>query len=165
MVETVRALGTTRRLAVLTNKPERPTMQILKGLGMDTLFSDVIGGTRRTAASPTRPASSISSHARASRRPRRSSSATRPSTWPPRGEPAPTSAWRAMDSAIASTGWLSGQTSTSSTRPPSWRVSLGRLSDWLNSLSSLPPKSLSPPRAQRSRVLTLVSLRVPRAQR
>ena len=33
-----------RRTAVLTNKPERPTLQILQGLGMDGLFSDVIGG-------------------------------------------------------------------------------------------------------------------------
>ena len=37
-------LGARHRLAVLTNKPERPTMQILTGLGMDALFSDVIGG-------------------------------------------------------------------------------------------------------------------------
>jgi phosphoglycolate phosphatase len=44
MVETVRALGARLRLAVLTNKPQRPTMRILEGLGMDMLFSDVIGG-------------------------------------------------------------------------------------------------------------------------
>ena len=44
MVETVEALRGRYRLAVLTNKPERPTRQILQGLGMDALFSDVIGG-------------------------------------------------------------------------------------------------------------------------
>ena len=44
MVDTVRSLGARHRLAVLTNKPQRPTMQILKGLGMDVWFSDVIGG-------------------------------------------------------------------------------------------------------------------------
>jgi phosphoglycolate phosphatase len=44
MVETVNILRARHRLAVLTNKPERPTMQILKGLEMDSLFSDVIGG-------------------------------------------------------------------------------------------------------------------------
>ena len=44
MVETVSALRATCRLAVLTNKPERPTMRILEGLQMDALFSDAIGG-------------------------------------------------------------------------------------------------------------------------
>jgi phosphoglycolate phosphatase len=44
MIEAVHAVRATRRVAVLTNKPERPTRQILKGLGMDVLFSDVIGG-------------------------------------------------------------------------------------------------------------------------
>jgi phosphoglycolate phosphatase len=44
MIETVSALRTKYRLAVLTNKPERPTSEILKGLAMDALFSDVIGG-------------------------------------------------------------------------------------------------------------------------
>ena len=44
MVETVTVLRTTYRLAVLTNKPEHPTIQILRGLEMDGLFSDVIGG-------------------------------------------------------------------------------------------------------------------------
>jgi phosphoglycolate phosphatase len=44
MVETVEALRGRYRLAVLTNKPARPTLQILRGLGMDALFSDVIGG-------------------------------------------------------------------------------------------------------------------------
>ncbi len=44
MVETVTAMRSSRRTAVLTNKPERPTLQILRGLGMDGLFSDVVGG-------------------------------------------------------------------------------------------------------------------------
>ncbi len=44
MVETVAALRGTYRLAVLTNKPARPTMQILEGLEMEAFFSDVIGG-------------------------------------------------------------------------------------------------------------------------
>jgi phosphoglycolate phosphatase len=44
MVDTVTALRARYRLAVLTNKPERPTRQILKGLEMDGLFADVIGG-------------------------------------------------------------------------------------------------------------------------
>jgi phosphoglycolate phosphatase len=44
MVETVTAIRSSRRTAVLTNKPERPTLQILQGLGMDGLFSDVVGG-------------------------------------------------------------------------------------------------------------------------
>jgi phosphoglycolate phosphatase len=44
MLETVHAVRARRRVAVLTNKPERPTLQILKGLGMDALFNDVIGG-------------------------------------------------------------------------------------------------------------------------
>jgi len=44
MVETVTALRSRYRLAVLTNKPERPTLQILKGLDMDGFFADVTGG-------------------------------------------------------------------------------------------------------------------------
>lgn len=43
-VETVTVLRTRYRLAVLTNKPERPTLQILRGLDMDGLFTDVMGG-------------------------------------------------------------------------------------------------------------------------
>ena len=131
MVETVRALGARHRLAVLTNKPQRPTMRILRGPrdGHAVQRCDR-RGLDRTAASPTLPAFSISSRARESRRPRRSSWATRQSTWPPRDEPAPTSAWRATDSAIGSTGMGFEETSTSSTRPPSCRRSLGRLSDW-----------------------------------
>jgi phosphoglycolate phosphatase len=44
MVETVTAVRNSRRTAVLTNKPERPTLQILRGLALAGLFSDVIGG-------------------------------------------------------------------------------------------------------------------------
>jgi phosphoglycolate phosphatase len=44
MVETVAALGATRRNVVLTNKPEEPSRQILRGLDMGDLFRDVIGG-------------------------------------------------------------------------------------------------------------------------
>jgi phosphoglycolate phosphatase len=44
MVDAVNAVATTRRVAVLTNKPERATIDILRGLEMDGLFSDVIGG-------------------------------------------------------------------------------------------------------------------------
>jgi phosphoglycolate phosphatase len=44
MIETVGVLRTRYRLAVLTNKPERPTLQILRGLEMDGVFADVIGG-------------------------------------------------------------------------------------------------------------------------
>jgi phosphoglycolate phosphatase len=44
MVETVAAIRAIRRTAVLTNKPDRPTRQILQGLGMDGLFNDVAGG-------------------------------------------------------------------------------------------------------------------------
>ena len=44
MVETVGVLRARYRLAVLTNKPERPTLQILRGLEMDGFFADVIGG-------------------------------------------------------------------------------------------------------------------------
>ena len=52
MVETIEALRSRYRLAVLTNKPERPTLQILKGLAMDTPFSDVIGGDSRHGRKP-----------------------------------------------------------------------------------------------------------------
>jgi phosphoglycolate phosphatase len=44
MIDTVHAVRARHRVAVLTNKPERPTLRILKGLGMEELFSDVIGG-------------------------------------------------------------------------------------------------------------------------
>jgi phosphoglycolate phosphatase len=44
MLETLTALRPGYRLAVLTNKPGRPTLRILQGLGMEKLFSDVTGG-------------------------------------------------------------------------------------------------------------------------
>jgi phosphoglycolate phosphatase len=44
MVEAMTVLRARYRFAVLTNKPEHHTVQILKGLEMDWLFSDVIGG-------------------------------------------------------------------------------------------------------------------------
>ena len=44
MLDTLNRLQPRHRLAVLTNKPGRPTAEILKGLEIDSLFSDVIGG-------------------------------------------------------------------------------------------------------------------------
>jgi phosphoglycolate phosphatase len=44
MLDALRHLQQHQRLAVLTNKPARPTAQILAGLEMTDLFSDVIGG-------------------------------------------------------------------------------------------------------------------------
>jgi phosphoglycolate phosphatase len=44
MMEALTTLGATHRLAVLTNKPERPTIEILEGLEMRQLFGDVTGG-------------------------------------------------------------------------------------------------------------------------
>ena len=44
MIEALAALGARFRLAVLTNKPERPTLEILKGLEMRQFFGDVTGG-------------------------------------------------------------------------------------------------------------------------
>jgi len=44
MAETLDALGSTYRLAVLTNKPARATMRVLEGLGLLQSFDDVIGG-------------------------------------------------------------------------------------------------------------------------
>ena len=44
MLDTLDRLQARHRLAVLTNKPGRPTAEILKGLEIDRLFSDVIGG-------------------------------------------------------------------------------------------------------------------------
>jgi phosphoglycolate phosphatase len=44
MMDTLVRLQEEYRLAVLTNKPAEPTARILAGLGMDGLFSDVIGG-------------------------------------------------------------------------------------------------------------------------
>ena len=64
-VETVTVLRTRYRLAVLTNKPERPTLQILKGLDMDGLFTDVIGGDSAHGRKPD-PAGLLDLVARAS---------------------------------------------------------------------------------------------------
>ena len=44
MLDTLNRLHPQHRLAVLTNKPGRPTAEILKGLEIGSLFSDVIGG-------------------------------------------------------------------------------------------------------------------------
>lgn len=44
MVDVVRYARRHARLAVLTNKPIAPTMQILEALGMRELFDDVVGG-------------------------------------------------------------------------------------------------------------------------
>jgi phosphoglycolate phosphatase len=52
MVEAVGVLRARYRLAVLTNKPERATMQILRGLEMDGFFADVIGGDSERGRKP-----------------------------------------------------------------------------------------------------------------
>jgi len=44
MIEAIASLGASFRLAVLTNKPERPTLEILSGLQMRHFFDDVTGG-------------------------------------------------------------------------------------------------------------------------
>ena len=44
MIDVLEALGITRRLAVLTNKPGRATMQVLEGLALLPYFDDVIAG-------------------------------------------------------------------------------------------------------------------------
>ena len=44
MIEAIATLGAKFRLAVLTNKPERPTLEILSGLQMRQFFDDVTGG-------------------------------------------------------------------------------------------------------------------------
>ena len=44
MMEALAQLGARFRLAVPTNKPERPTLEILKGLEMRQFFADVTGG-------------------------------------------------------------------------------------------------------------------------
>ena len=44
MIEAIASLGAKFRLAVLTNKPERPTLEILSGLQMRQFFDDVTGG-------------------------------------------------------------------------------------------------------------------------
>lgn len=44
MVDVLATLRRTRRLAVLTNKPQQPSVRLLEGLGLMTFFDDVIGG-------------------------------------------------------------------------------------------------------------------------
>jgi phosphoglycolate phosphatase len=44
IVDTLRALAPDCRLAVLTNKPRRPTVEILQHFGLLNLFVDVVGG-------------------------------------------------------------------------------------------------------------------------
>ena len=44
MIEAIASLRAKFRLAVLTNKPERPTLEILSGLQMQHFFDDVTGG-------------------------------------------------------------------------------------------------------------------------
>ncbi len=43
-IETLRTLGRRFPLAVLTNKPARSTALVLDGLGMTSLFSEIVGG-------------------------------------------------------------------------------------------------------------------------
>jgi phosphoglycolate phosphatase len=52
MVDTLKVLRAQKRLAVLTNKPKRPTVEILKGLEIDGLFNDVIGGDSEHGRKP-----------------------------------------------------------------------------------------------------------------
>ena len=44
MIQALAGLAARFRLAVLTNKPERPTLEILRGLEIRQFFSDVTGG-------------------------------------------------------------------------------------------------------------------------
>jgi phosphoglycolate phosphatase len=44
MIDTVRFARQHARLAVLTNKPRRPSEQILEALGLRALFDDIVGG-------------------------------------------------------------------------------------------------------------------------
>jgi phosphoglycolate phosphatase len=44
MVETLRSLHDGRTLAVLTNKPQQPSLRLLDGLGLSEFFSEVVGG-------------------------------------------------------------------------------------------------------------------------
>ena len=44
MMDTLRTVAAGRRLAVLTNKPQQPSLRILEGLGMLGCFAEVIGG-------------------------------------------------------------------------------------------------------------------------
>ena len=44
MIETLRSLQNGRALAVLTNKPQQPSLRLLDGLGLRGFFSEVVGG-------------------------------------------------------------------------------------------------------------------------
>lgn len=52
MAGAIDALRTTRRLAVLTNKPQAATMKVLGGLGLLEMFADVIGGDTELGRKP-----------------------------------------------------------------------------------------------------------------
>jgi phosphoglycolate phosphatase len=52
MVETLEALRPRHRLAVLTNKPSAASLRLLEGLGLRTLFADVIGGDTEYGRKP-----------------------------------------------------------------------------------------------------------------
>lgn len=52
MIETLRTLGNGRTLAVLTNKPQQPSLRILDGLGMREFFAEVIGGDTALGRKP-----------------------------------------------------------------------------------------------------------------
>lgn len=50
--EMLEAVGATARMAVLTNKPERPTRRLLEAFGLDRSFEHVIGGDSAHARKP-----------------------------------------------------------------------------------------------------------------
>lgn len=52
MIEALTAIQDGRRLAVLTNKPQQPSLRILDGLGMRSYFADVIGGDTEYGRKP-----------------------------------------------------------------------------------------------------------------
>ena len=52
MIETLRTLGDDRVLAVLTNKPQQPSLRILDGLGMRDFFAEVVGGDTALGRKP-----------------------------------------------------------------------------------------------------------------
>jgi phosphoglycolate phosphatase len=52
MIEALRTLGDGRVLAVLTNKPQQPSLRILDGLGMRDFFAEVVGGDTALGRKP-----------------------------------------------------------------------------------------------------------------
>ena len=52
MIEALRTLGDDRVLAVLTNKPQQPSLRILDGLGMRDFFAEVVGGDTALGRKP-----------------------------------------------------------------------------------------------------------------